>query len=201
MKSVFSEILLFLKKHWIHILIGIPMVVGWTILHELAHCVAAWVQGGNVTEFVWLPSAQGWGHMRYSNSEFTPLMGQLVSLAPYFLWTALCLVAVLLSRRSGGWSFKGASTIFVWLFIVPVADMANTAVPYVLWGRDNDFYSAFGAPGLLLTLGIAVFGLLLFAGGFALNKRLYRDSALGACAYTTLAAVAGTLVVGITWGA
>jgi len=181
-----QEITTFLRKHWIHLLISIPMLVGWTILHELAHCVAALILGGSITEFVWLPSGARWGHMEYIGPGFTKGMHQLVSLAPYLAWTGFTLFAFILTLRTKPYSFTCASTIYFWLFIFPTADTANAAIPYLLWESQNDFSNAFGKSSLLIATVLSMYGTFMGFIGYWINRQLYGDIALGWRSYALL---------------
>jgi hypothetical protein len=196
---LFHDLTLFFKGHWPHILIAIPAAIGFTALHELAHCVAVWVQGGRVTEFAWLPTAAEWGHMRYTFPAGAHYSETAISLSPYVFWMAGCLLAWILARRRAGWPFWAASIIFVWLFIVPLADMANTVFPYVLGDAQNDLSRALGGPASpLFTGAVVVCGVLATGLGFALNRRLYRERAIGFPAYCVLAAAATLIVLAIS---
>ena len=66
MSALLKDMVSFFKGHWPHFILAVPGAVAFTALHELAHCVVVWVQGGSVTGSVWLPSGADWGHMRYS---------------------------------------------------------------------------------------------------------------------------------------
>ena len=172
-----KDIVSFFKGHWPHIIIAIPAAIAFTAVHELAHCAAVWVQGGSVTKFVWLPSGTHWGYMRYSFPPGVSHNATTVSLSPYALWVSSCLFAGLLSLRRCKWPFWFASTVFVWLFIAPLTDIANTAVPYLLLNADNDFRDAFGPtrPFFMVVAGIG--GFAAAAYGPLLCKRLYRERA------------------------
>ena len=198
MNRVLQDIAQFFKGHWPHVVLAIPAAIAFTALHELAHCAAAWVQGGSVTEFVWLPSAAEWGHMRYSFPAGAHYSATAISLAPYVSWLFLCFLAVIISLRRSPWPFWAGSTIFVWLFIVPLADIANTAVPYVLWDSDNDFRSALGPTRPSILAGVVAFGLLSAGLGFILQKRLYRERAVGLAAYCVLASTGALMILAIT---
>jgi hypothetical protein len=198
MRTLRRDILAFFKGHWPHILIGIPAAVAFTALHEIAHCIPVWLQGGHVTEFAWLPSGEEWGHMQFSFPPQTEYSSAAVSLSPYALGVAWCLLAGLLSLRRSAWSFRWASTIFVWMFIAPLADIANAAVPYLLSDSSNDFRQAFGPmqpPFLIAAISVGIIALI---SGFLLNKRLYRERAVGLPAYGCLAAAAALAVLVIS---
>lgn len=198
MKHVLQDIAAFFKGHWPHVIVAIPTAVAFTALHEVSHCVAVWMQGGTVTEFVWLPSGSEWGHMRYSFPSGVQYSATAVSLCPYVLWVSLCLFAGVLAFRQTPWPFWCASTIFVWLFIVPLADIANTAAPYLLWDADNDFQHAFGPSRPSFVATAVALGAVFATCGFLLNKRLYRDRAVGFPTYCVLAATATLAILTIS---
>ncbi len=80
------ELLAFLRSHWLHVLFAAPGALLVTVAHEAAHCAAALVQGGTVTEFVWLPGGGYWGHMRYEFPQGVRYSSFAVSIAPYVFW-------------------------------------------------------------------------------------------------------------------
>src|SRR5262245_36372498 len=112
MKNAFRDIITFFKNHWIHIIIAIPAAIAFTVLHELAHCAAVWIQGGTVTEFVWLPSKAEWGHIRYLFPADTTYNATAISLSPYIFWVSLMLLSGILACRKSAWPFWIASIIF-----------------------------------------------------------------------------------------
>lgn len=195
MNAVLKDIFRFFKGHWPHLVVAIPAAVAFTALHELAHCVAVWVQGGAVTEFVWLPSGAKWGYMRYSFPSDAEYSEAAISLCPYAFWIAFCLFAGVLSLKRSAWPFWRSSTIFVWLFIAPVADIANAAVPYLIYDTDNDLRSAFGPIQSQLVLPLVGLGVAIAIYGYLLNKRLYRNRSVGLPAYCALAAIGALILV------
>jgi hypothetical protein len=198
MKSILTDMLRFLKGHWIHLLLAVPAVVAFTVLHELAHCTAVWMQGESVTSFVWLPSGGEWGHIQYIIPEDRAFSFVFVSLAPYIYWLLFCLVSVGFSFRSKPWSYWVASIIFIWLFIVPTADFANTAIPYILWNSENDFYQAFGPAHLPVIIMLLTIASALVAEGFYIQRRLYRERAIYLPAYSIFVILGIIALVGIT---
>jgi len=121
-------------------------------------------------------------------------------LAPYGFWGTLCVVAGILSLRQTPWSFAAASTVFVWLFIVPCADIANAAVPWLVSDAGTDFRQAlgpvrpsYGTSGLVLGAGLTLLG-------FLIQKGLYRSNALGASGYGVLAGLAALTILSATVG-
>ena len=189
----------FFRGHWPHLLVAVPLGIAFTALHELAHSVAVWLQGGTVTSVVWLPSASEWGHMSCSFPDGARYSMRMIMLAPYMLYIGMSLLAGVLSFRRRAWPFWAASTVFVWLFIVPVADIANTAVPYALCGSLNDFHRAFGPSSPSIAVALLASGASVACYGYWLNRRLYRDRAVGLPAYCGLVVLAGLVVLGASW--
>jgi hypothetical protein len=198
MQQTWQDIVRFFRGHWVHLLLAIPAVVGFTVVHELAHCAAVWMQGGKVTEFVWLPSSGEWGHMQYKFPSGVIHSDWLVSLAPYFCWLLLCLCVGVLSLNPRPWPAWISSTLFVWGFIVPIADTANTALLYLMSSSNNDFRHALGAPTLPIALALGIGTLVLVCLGFAIQRRLYRERAVGLAAYTVLAACGAVGIMALT---
>jgi hypothetical protein len=191
------DVLRFLRGHWPHFLLLVPMAVGYTILHEASHAAIAIVQGGEITEFVWLPSAGEWGHVRFrfpAGARYSPT---IISLAPYLVSLALCATAAGLSLARRRWRHWSASTVFVWLWLVPLGDVANAALPYAA-GARNDLRGAFGPPTPWSLIPLAVLGLAAAAAGFWLQRRLYAKRAIGWPAYLALGLVAVALLLAVT---
>jgi len=198
MKRVFEDIVCFIKSHWPHLIVAVPAAIAFTALHELAHCAAVWAQGGTVIDFVWLPSGAEWGHMNYRFPAGTNYSTTAVSLSPYAFWIAFCLLAGILSLRRTAWRFWCASAIYVWLFIVPLADIANTAAPYLLRNANNDLHNAFGPARPVYAVMAVGFGIAAAVFGFWLKKRLYRDHCIGLEAYCVLAAAATLVILAVS---
>ena len=203
---MFSEIRSFVLRHWLHLLLAVPGLILVTWMHEAAHAGAVLLQGGQVIEFVWLPDSELWGHIRYDlppDGYFAPL---LVGLAPYLLWLFIALVAFLLSLRRKPCSFWAASSIFFWLYLVPLADIGNTTFPY-LRGGSNDFAYIFPPPTPLIWGMFALAVLIAAALGYGVQRRLYGEYVLSLRAYLVLAVITllglafavGWLFDGMTW--
>ena len=187
----------FFRGHWPHLLAAIPLGIAFTALHELAHSAAVWLQGGTVTAFAWWPSGAEWGHMSYSFPVGAQYSKQIILLAPYVLYLGMNLLAGLMALWRRALPFPVASSVFVWLFIVPVADFANTAVPYALWGTFNDFNRALGPSSPSVSAALLSSGFLASWYGYWLNRRLYGPLALGVPSYCALAAAGMGIVVAI----
>jgi hypothetical protein len=182
------ETLRFLRRHWPHLLLFVPGVIVVTVIHESAHAIAVLLQGGTVSEFIWLPSDDKWGSVSYDLPHGSERAAYLISLAPNLLWLLFATLACALSFRRQPCGYWQASFIYVWLFVVPLADIANTAFPY-LTGKTNDFRSAFGPPAALAGPLVAAFCALTFSAGYFLQRRLYRADRLSAPSYLALGTV------------
>ena len=79
----------------------------------------------------------------------------------------------------------------------PAADIANTALPYLL-GSRNDFIGLFGDPSPSVTLILAACCLVYVIAGFFIQRRLYRQAGLSGAAYLALAA-STFILLGIVW--
>jgi hypothetical protein len=142
MVSCVRECWLFLRWNWVHSVLLVPAAAVYTLAHEASHALAVLLQGGDVTEFVWLPSGQKWGHVRYVFPQDVPYSAFLISVAPYIMSVLLCATACAIGfvRRSlKPWV---ASTVFIWLFLVPLGDLAYAVLPYVVLGSNNDLHHA-----------------------------------------------------------
>jgi len=193
---VIVEILRFCKRQWYVLPAVIPALVLFTLFHEAAHAAAVLLQGGRVVEFVWLPTGGLWGHIRYHFGDDN-YSAVAIAAAPYVMWLAANTFAAVLSLSRRRFPFLLASFVFVWLYVAPAADIANTAFPYVL-GSRNDFSNVFGGPSPSVTLTLAVCCLAYVVAGFFIQRRLYRQAGLSGAAY--LALVASTfLLFGIVW--
>lgn len=184
-----AEIWTFMRRHWLHVLFCLPGAILVTVLHESAHAFAAWAQGGRLLEFAWLPWASHghWGYVEYDFPMGAVYSSFAISIAPYVLWSSLAGLAYISSWLWPNRSFACASTLYFWLYFVPLADIANTALPYAL-GRDNDFRQAFGRPSLPGLLALVLSALLAVWIGFGVQRRLYGRLGLRKKGYAVLCA-------------
>ena len=188
-----TELAAFCKSHWPHLVLLVPAAVLVTVIHEAAHAGAVIAQGGTVTEFIYLPTGNNWGQIQYTFPSGMQYSSVAISLAPYALWAGLAATAALLSARRRAYAFWAASAILVWMFLAPLADIANAVAGY-LPGKDNDLFHALGPP----TPGIWAIWAALAGGaaiaGFFVQTRLYRTRALSARAYVVLCALLAGIV-------
>jgi hypothetical protein len=182
------ETLTFIRRHCPHLLLIVPGAVVVTILHESAHAAAVLLQGGTLSQFVWLPVPGKWGYISFDFPEGVSYSAFFISIAPYLLWLLLAILASALSVRRRKIAYWKASLLYFWLFVVPLADIANTAFPY-LAGNDNDFRSAFGQPSEFMGLMIGLFCTLTIVGGYYVQRELYREDGLSVSSYLALSAV------------
>lgn len=179
----------FLRGHLAHVvlspLFGLTLV---TVLHEAAHALLVLAQGGRVLEFSFLPGGGSYGHVRYAGAVPFPA---LVSLAPYLMWGTLAVGTMALAWARPRLPFWITSSLFVWAFAVPLLDIGNAAVGWLAGGRANDLAHAFGRPTALDALGVAFLAIAAIAAGYFVQRRLYRERALGCAGYALTGAVAG----------
>lgn len=192
MKPALKQTIRFLIRHWPHVLIAVPMVIGVTALHESAHALAVVVQGGEVLQFSIWPDGDRWGFVTYRNvgSHFA------VAIAPYAMWVGMMIAAAALAMSAKGWPFAPASTVFIWGYVVPFGDIANT---WTMWvgGAGNDFAHAFGGAGLLGGVGLAAACVLVVVAGYPVHRRLYGEAALPLAGYAALGGAAIALVAAL----
>ena len=185
------ECLKFLKGHWIHGVVLIPAALAYTYVHESLHAFAVVIQGGKVLELVWRPSGDEWGHIRYEFAENQAYSEFAILVAPYLL-VAIILVGgiVLIWRITASGSVRPwiKRSIYFWLFLVPVLDLAYAGISYQL-GARNDFYYAFGRPSITSLFVISFFAALLACGGYILQVRVYQSQRLSVQAYAVWAAL------------
>jgi hypothetical protein len=189
--STLWECLKFLKGHWIHGLVLIPAALAYTYVHESLHAFAVVIQGGKVLEFVWVPSENEWGHIRYEFAQNQAYSEFAILAAPYLLVAIILGSGIILIWRIAASSdvrpcIKRA--IYVWLFLVPVFDLAYAGISYQL-GARNDFYYLFGRPSLMSSYVIGFLAALLACTGYVLQVRVYQSQKLSVPAYAVLAAL------------
>ncbi len=194
-----QEIWTFIRRHWPHLLLVAPGVLLVTIIHEGAHAAAVLLQGGTVLEFVWLPVADKWGYVSFDPPAMGPFSAFFVAIAPYLLWLSLAAVAAVLSLRRRQFAFSAASSLYFWMFVAPLADIANTAFPY-LAGKHNDFMHAFGSASLSAWVLIVLLGALALVMGHLVQRRLYRAQGLGLPAYLVMSSTVMVLLLFLTVG-
>jgi hypothetical protein len=205
--KLLSECGQYIWHHRVHLILAVPGLVVCTSVHETAHAVAVWFQGGQVLEFVWLPQSTLWGFVRYDFPPARPYSVQAIAFAPYVLWIALALAILAIAWRRKAWPFWLASSLFFWGYAVPMADTGYAALPYLLGGQ-NDLWSVFDAH-TAWTKACIVFAIVAaVVAGFYLQRRLYGERGLSKAAYAILASLslagilfaARWLLVLATWG-
>jgi hypothetical protein len=160
--------------------------VGVTFLHEAAHALVAIALGGRVTEFAFLPGPHNLGHVRWEPPPHAPTwMGDLVSLAPYLMWSLLAGATIALAWRRLHVNRWLAAAIFFWCYFVPIGDIA-----WNLYGGRGDLAIG-GVEGLFLqSIGTAAL-LAAFVIGYPVQRRLFRARAVGVGGYLVCALVIG----------
>ncbi len=184
-----------LRRHYVHVLLSPLIFVSYTVVHECAHALAAWLQGAVITDFSVLPSSHGFGYVRY---EFAPGIegsAELVSAAPYVLWLGCMTLTVILSTRRKGYPFAVASTLFLWGFLGAWGDVALAATAW-LGAGTGDWAHALGPPTVLGAVGMVLATLVAAVLGYFVQARLYRDGQLAPGSYATLWGCAGLVFAG-----
>ena len=148
--------------------------------------MAAIALGGTVTEFSFLPGPQHLGHVRWqAPPNAPPWMGDLVSVAPYVMWSLLAAATIVFARlrpRVNRWL---AAAIFFWCYFIPIGDIA-----WNLYGGRGDL-AVGGIDGLALqAIGtVAVIGAVI--GGHGVQRRLFGERAVDVRGYLACAVVLG----------
>jgi hypothetical protein len=173
-----------------HVIVAPILCFAVTFFHELAHAAAVLSIGGVVTELSWLPGATNLGHTRWDPPQgVTDLDYAFVSVAPYLMWSMCAGLVIVASWIPNRFHWSVASTLFVWLYAVPIGDIAGN-----LMSSHGDL-SAPGLEGLVVTAAGSVAVLVAWALGFVVQRRLFPDARLGPVAYATT-----TFVMGGAWG-
>jgi len=170
-------------------LLAIPGAVLWTVLYEAAHALAIMLQGSQVTKFVWISSPARLGYVEY-NSPDHPFSRFAIVIASYAFWLILMLIAGALSLRARPYPKWVASTIFIWMFVVPLGHIGWAARPYLFEAVNaNDLTDALGPPTRMVSMLIVLFGIASVVFGRIVQQHLYRERALSAISYTLMAVV------------
>jgi hypothetical protein len=160
--------------------------LGVTFLHEAAHAVVAIVLGGRVVEFAFLPGPNNLGHVRWEPPPHAPpWIGELVSIAPYVMWSVLAAATAVfawLGVRVSRWL---AAAIFFWCYFVPLGDIA-----WNLYGGKGDLALG-GFEGLILQVVGTTGFLVAFVVGYFVQRRLLREHAVNVRGYLAGAGVLG----------
>jgi hypothetical protein len=160
--------------------------VGVTFLHEAAHAAVALALGGTVTEFAFLPGPHALGHVRWEPPPgAAPWMSDAVRVAPYVMWSTVAAATIALAWlrvRLNRWL---AAAIFFWCYFIPLGDIA-----WNLYGGQGDLAIG-GVDGLIVQAIGTVALLAAFALGHGVQRRLFRERAVGVRGY-----LAGTAVLG-----
>lgn len=194
--GLFRHVIQFLRAHWVHLLILIPMIPVVTLVHEAAHAAVIRAHGGTLIEFSFWPGDGLWGYVKGVPAPGRPIDPWLLSLAPYLLWLITAAFAAGVAALPGRKPFGLASTLFVWAYAVPILDIANAAWGYVLANR-GDFSVAFGPATFGGTAAILLAGVALALLGYPVQRGLYGARALRGGGYFVLATLAAAGVMAV----
>ncbi len=178
------------RRHWFHILISPVAFFLYTVVHECAHAFAAAAQGATITEFSVIPNGESLGYMNYQFSEGSYGDRDLVSIAPYVLWSLCMIGVVLLSTRKRGYSFPLASTLFLWGFLGAWGDIALAGMSWVNAGR-GDWGHVLGESTPIDALAMSLAWVCVLALGYLVQRRLYRSAALSKASYAIMVFAGG----------
>jgi hypothetical protein len=106
--------IVFVKAHWPHLLLVPPAIFAVTIIHEGAHAVAVWAQGGSVTEFAFVPTRALWGHVSYQFPLRVTYSDFAIGVLPYVAWLTVAGTAALASWLRSNWPMWAGSALFLW---------------------------------------------------------------------------------------
>lgn len=171
-RHAFVQAIGFFRRHWLHVLISpILAITVITFLHEAAHALAAWLQGGTVTSFTIVPTERYYGQMSYrfpAGARYSPA---LISLAPYLLWGGIAGVTAILARCLSipRWA---APTLFLWCYAAPILDIAKACAEFLL-GQPSDLTHAFGVATEVDWASVLLLGGLTYVLSYFVQRRLY----------------------------
>lgn len=180
----------FILGHWPWLLLAAPVALLGTVVHELFHAVAVWVQGGAVLDIQLLPRGSTLGHVRWDGAHVN---GRLVFVAPTIGWLILSLVGLrLVGRfRAGG---AGAKLALILAWLLPLGDTSLSLSRLALGVPEADLSRAFlDDRGLVLILAGAFYVVACLS-----TPRLVRHATAGAL--SAAEAVLGFIVLmAIPW--
>ena len=196
---VLSDAWRFVRWQWLHVALApFAAITVVTLTHELAHCAMVLLQGGTVTELVFLPSTENYGHMSYEFAPGALYSATLVSLGPTLLWSSCAAFVTLLALQPWRLPPWLASTTFVWLYVVPFLDISMHTFDWALLGsRENDYAHAFGPAVLEDALVALVFFPALGVVTWLVQWRLYRERGLSIPAFLVVVAAGVAAAVSV----
>lgn len=185
-----TELTHFFRQHlWHLLLLPVLGLTVYTTLHEAAHGLAVYLQGGQIVSFRWWPTFDSLGMLEYTFPITAEYSIFYIALAPYIFWCCLMLLAFCVSFFHLPKYFLIHSSIFIWLFFLPLADIALAALPYAIFQQQNDFYDALGKPSYFIQLTIYAFSIAAVGLTWFVHKNLYRENALSKKSFTFLSVI------------
>ena len=173
-----QELKQFFLRNWWNLILIIPGAYFITFLHELAHAIPVWAQGGTVTEFIWYGDKEGWGHINYSFPKNIDYNDTIISLGPYISAIIIFFIGNLISRIIRNKYAVLSSLTFVWLIVIPLAELAYGLFPYCIYNTDNDIFHAFGKANssiIICTIFATVFSTI---SAYFAHENLYHSQSL-----------------------
>jgi hypothetical protein len=191
-----SEILRFLRRHLVHLLLFVPGAFVLVTVHESTHAVVALARGGTIQEIHLLPTWQNWGGAVSYKLPGAQETTWDVSLAPYMVCLSMAVLTTGVALRHPPKSYFVASCWFVWGFIMPLEDLINSAL---MWsqGAHNDFCNALGptSPMGVLTTGTLI--ILCMTWGARIQAGLYSGQKLSWRAWWALSGITMTAFIAL----
>ncbi len=188
---VVREVLRFTLAHWLHFLLLLGLgVVGITSLHELAHAVAVWVQGGELLDFRVLHDGTSWGHVQYRFPEGVAYNARLISAAPAIAALGAFGLGSLVAVVSKPGDGHVPRAVFFWLCLMPVGELGFMGLGYFTVGARCDLWYALGPISWTLRCLGGLMACCVVALLYGIQRRLFEDLALGPGAFALLGTVA-----------
>lgn len=175
--NISSEILRFLRRHLVHLLLFVPGAFVLVTIHESTHAAVALARDGTIQEIQLLPTRQNWGGSVSYKLPGVRERSWEVSLAPYAISLSLAVLTTGVAVRRPPKSYFVASCWFVWGFIMPLQDLLNSAL---MWsqGGHNDFYDALGPTSVIGIFATGILIMVCMAWGARVQTGLYSDQKL-----------------------
>ena len=155
------------------------MIVGGTVVHELAHYVSVTAEGGTVMSVELFPTR---GEFRLGDVRWLPRGDEnrpLIAMAPTVVWTTMAVGTASVAR----WVLAAdtSSRIALMLgFFLPIADASMGAAGLFCHAGTSDWSVAFHGYEPVLAVAFAVYVTIFGEVGLRLFRRCWGPDALSA---------------------
>ena len=168
----------FLRGHLGYLVLAPLLLFAGTLVHELAHAGAALLVGGEVVDLELWPTRVP-GGIRFGATYYEGSFGDLdwlVTMAPALVWTA---VAALSLIWLGRWRGRLAKSLFLILFVLPLADIALQLSGLYAGRAGADYYEVLsGVPVATGAVAVVYFSGFLAAAWRRLFLPIFGRTAL-----------------------